>query len=201
MPDIDENAVFINMPYENGKYEKIFISFISAILSIGRIPRCTIEIPEGGQGRLQRICDLLESCRVSIHDLSYVTTPVRFNMPFELGLACAISKYIGPHDYILLDTEPYRLDRYLSDAKGRDPYIYKGTMFGAVHCVLEALSRENDQPEIPRVHRMAVDLWKIAEHVKLNNRMDSIFNRTGFHRVVSAGVELAVKRGFIPEGD
>ena len=201
MPEIDENAVFINIPYNKGKYERIFVSIIASVISIGRTPHCTVEIPEGGQGRLKRISELLESCRVSIHDLSYVSTPVRFNMPFELGLACALARYKGGHDYVLFDSEPYRLDRYLSDIKGRDSYTHKGTMFGAVQCVLDALSQPDVQPEIARVYRMAVDLWQIAKEIKNNNRIDKIFNRTAFSQIVSAGVEYAVARGFIPESD
>jgi len=199
VPTPDENAVFINIPYKKGKYERIFVSIIASIIAIGRKPHCTIEIPEGGQGRLERISELLESCRISIHDLSYIMTPVRFNMPFELGLACALARHRGQHDYVIFDSEPYRLDRYLSDIKGRDPYIHQGTMFGAVKCVLDALSRPELQPEINRVYKMAVDLFQDAKIIKSNNRMDTIFNRTAFHRIVLVGVDYAVQRGFIPE--
>ena len=198
---VNENAVFINMPYAAGKYERLFVSYIAAIISIGRTPRCTIEFAERGQGRLQRICDMLENCRVSVHDLSFITTPVRFNMPFELGLACAISKYRGPHDYILLDSEIYRLDRHLSDTKGCDPYIHNGTMFGVVKCILDALGQPEGHPEVTRVHKMAKDLLQIAKQIKKKNRITHIFTRSLFHQLVIAGVELSVQRGFIPAND
>ena len=201
MPEIDENAVFINIPYKKGKYERIFVSIVASIIAIGRTPHCTVEIPEDGTGRLERISELLESCRVSIHDLSYVATPVRFNMPFELGLACALARYKGSHDYVIFDSEAYRLDKLLSDIKGRDSYIHNGKMFGAVQCVLDVLSRPEGQPEVKRVYRMAVDLWQVAKEIKNNNRSNTIFNRTAFNTLVSAGVEIAVTRGFIPESD
>ncbi len=200
MPTPDENAVFINCPYDKG-YERIFVSIVAALISIGRTPRCTLEIPEGGQGRLTRIQELLESCRVSIHDLSRVRTPVRFNMPFELGLACALDRHKGPHTYILFEKEPYRLDKTLSDIKGRDPYIHEGTMKGAVQCVFEALGREQGQPQIPRVYKFAVELWQVAKEIKESNQFDLMFNRTTYYQLIPAGVEYAVKRGFISNND
>jgi len=200
VPIPDENSVFINIPYDKS-YEHIFVSIIAALISIGRMPRCTLEIAEGGQGRLTRIHDLLESCRVSIHDLSCVKTPVRFNMPFELGLACALDRFNGPHSYILLEKKNYRLDKTLSDIKGRDPYIYGGSMLKVVQCVLDALGKKEGQPEMTRVRKLAVDLWQIAKEIKKNNKVETIFNRTSYYRLISVGVEYAVKRGFIPESN
>lgn len=198
MPQPDEHSVFINIPYDKG-YERILVTIVAALICIGRKPRCTLEIPEGGEGRLNRIHDLLESCRVSIHDLSMVGTPVRFNMPFELGLACALNKHNGPHTFILFEKKKYRLDRTLSDIKGCDPYIHKGTMLGVVHGVLESLASEDNQPEPTRVHRLAIDLWQTAKDLKKRNRKATIFNRTLFSQIVAAGTVYAVQREFIPE--
>ena len=198
MDQPDENAVFINMPYDNG-YERIFISIIAALISIGRTPRCTLEIAERGQGRIERIHSLIESCRVSIHDLSCLKQPVRFNMPFELGLACALSRLRGNHSYIILERMPYRIDKTLSDIKGCDPYIYKGSMKGAVHCVIDALGKDGQQADLNRVHRLSIDLWKIAEKIKTKHKIETVFNRTAYHLIVAAGVQYAVDRKFIPE--
>lgn len=49
-----------------------------------------MELPELGQGRLHRLLGLIESCPVSINDLSRVNALVRFNMPFELGIVVAM---------------------------------------------------------------------------------------------------------------
>ena len=56
------------------------------LVFLGQKPRCVLEIREQGDGRLARILDLIRACRISVHDLSRVTTPVRFNMPFEPGI-------------------------------------------------------------------------------------------------------------------
>ena len=196
----DEHSVFINIPYDKG-YERIFVAIVASLISIGRKPRCTLEIPEGGQGRLNRIHDLLESCRVSIHDLSSVGQPARFNMPFELGLACALDRHKGPHTFLLFERQKYRLDRTLSDVKGRDPYIHNGSILSVVHGVLEALASRNTNLEPTRVHRLAIDLWQTANDLKKVNRKKTVFNRTVFYQLVSAGLEYAVKRGFVPESN
>jgi len=58
--------------------------------------------PYGGARRLDRIFDLIKSCRYSFHDLSRVELDVRglasprFNLPFELGLAVACDKQRRP---------------------------------------------------------------------------------------------------------
>ncbi len=164
-PNLTSIAFFINIPYDKG-YERVFVSIVAALISIGRTPHCTLEIPEGGQGRLKRIHNLLESCRVSIHDLSRVGLPVRFNMPFEMGLACALNRHKGPHTFILLEKKKHRLDRTLSDIKGIDPYIHNGSMLSVVLRVLEALASANTQPKPTEVHRLAIDLWQIANDLK-----------------------------------
>ena len=87
-------GVFLNVPFDIG-YERLFVALISALVSLGRVPRCVLEIPEQGIGRLSRIFRLVRTCPVSVHDLSRVGQPVRFNMPFELGLAVALYRMEG----------------------------------------------------------------------------------------------------------
>jgi hypothetical protein len=195
--NIENQGVFINIPYEKS-YERIFVATVASLISIGKTPRCTLEIPETGEGRLKRILDLIKSCYASIHELSRVGQPVRFNMPFELGLACAISRSgEGTHTFILFEKKPYRLDKTLSDIKGYDPYIHNGNMKGAVYCVLDSLGCQNNTPKPSKVFRFSTDLWQSVIQLKKENGMPIIFNRTLFLQLVSIGLELAVTRGFI----
>lgn len=85
----DPQGVFLNVPYDTG-YQPLFVTLVTSLVCLGQKPRSVIEIREQGDGRLRRIFDLMRACRVSIHDLSRVGRPARFNMPFELGLACAL---------------------------------------------------------------------------------------------------------------
>jgi hypothetical protein len=96
-PEYSEKAVFLNIPYDD-RFRRLYLAYITGLIHLGLDPRATIEIP-GGRNRLDKILDLIRSCRYSIHDLSRVeldrkppfSTP-RFNMPFELGLAVASAK-------------------------------------------------------------------------------------------------------------
>jgi hypothetical protein len=85
----DPEGVFINAPFD-AAYEPLFITLVGMLVFLGQKPRCVLEIREQGDGRLARILELVRACRISVHDLSRVSTPVRFNMPFELGIACAL---------------------------------------------------------------------------------------------------------------
>jgi hypothetical protein len=126
VPSIEERGVFLNVPFDLS-YQPLFLAIITTLISIGYYPRCVLEIAETGQGRLHRIIKHLESCKFSIHDLSRVSTPPRYNMPFELGLAYSIRKYsVQPSQYcfIILESKPHRFIKTLSDMSAYDPHIH-----------------------------------------------------------------------------
>ncbi len=196
MVKVDEQSVFLNVPFDKG-FERLFVSLVAAIVAIGRTPRCVLEIPERGQGRLNRIKGLIQKCRVSIHDLSRVGTPVRFNMPFELGLACNLDIMGGNHDFIILEKKPYRLDKTLSDLKGCDPFIHSNSPKGIINCVLDSLSSPSGDPEITQVYRLDKDLWKVAKELKKDSNKNTLFARIVFHKLTSAALELSVDQGLL----
>jgi hypothetical protein len=134
----DANAVFLNVPFD-ASYERQFIALIASIVAIGRTPHCVLEVADHGIGRLARIVELMRTCALSIHDLSRVGTPARFNMPFELGLACALYHVDRGHAFIVMEREHYRIQRILSDINGYDPHIHGGSPTGVVTRVLDAL--------------------------------------------------------------
>src|SRR5438270_5006301 len=114
-------------------------------------PRVALEIA-GNRRRLDRIFDLLRSCRFSIHDLSKVQLDrkkpcaPRFNMPFELGLAVAWGKMKGAHTSFVMESMDCRLEKSLSDLNGIDPYIHGGTVDGVFREMCKAFARRNRQP-------------------------------------------------------
>ena len=69
-PELPNKTVFLNIPYDVG-FGRLYLAYITGLIHIGLTPRATIEIP-GGQNRLDKILDLIRSCRYSIHDLSRV---------------------------------------------------------------------------------------------------------------------------------
>ncbi|HEU4886596.1 MAG TPA: hypothetical protein VFV49_01835 [Thermoanaerobaculia bacterium] len=135
------------------------MTLVAGLIFLGQDPHCVLEVREKGDGRLIRIVELMRSCRVSIHDLSRTGTPVRFNMPFELGLAAAL-KIADPNAYevLVLESRPYRLDKTLSDYKGRDPLIHHGTSDGMIACLLDAFVTE--VPDAAKEFRAAARLLR-----------------------------------------
>jgi hypothetical protein len=184
--------VFLNVPFDAG-YERLFVALIAAIVGLGRTPRCVLEIAETGQGRLTRLLQILGECGVSIHDLSRVGTPVRFNMPFELGLACAVSELNRHrHHYVLLERQRHRLTRTLSDLNGRDPYVHEGSPRQVVVRILDVLKSTNGESDITSILKLDRELCRATRLLKRQYRASTIFaSRSLFTAVVAAAATLA----------
>lgn len=180
--------VFLNVPYDRS-YEKILLALTAALVALGRTPRLTFQVPETGDGRLSRIFKLLKSCPASIHDLSAVGMPVRFNMPFELGLACAIREQTGQHNFLVLEKQPHRLQKHLSDLGGVDPKIHHGTVRGAIRAVLDVLSKPGENPSLTEIMRGYRRLSKRVPLLKKRHDTKSLFNTRIFGELVALGSE------------
>ena len=189
-------SVFRNVPFDED-YETLFVALICALVALGRIPRCVLELPETGQGRLVRILQLIKSCPVSIHDLSRVELPARFNMPFELGIAVALSRFNRKHKFIVLEKQRYRLDKTLSDLKAIDPVIHGATVPGVISCVLSSLGRPAGNPPVETVTRIHRQLWKAVTPLKQTHRRLNIYSRTIFGELVAGAFLLAKKYNLI----
>ena len=183
---VDQAQVFLNVPY-NRSYERTLVALTAALVALRRVPRLTFQIPDGGQGRLRRILDLLQSCRVSIHDLSAVGQPVRFNMPFELGLACAIKEQSGQHDFLVLEKKPHRLHRHLSDLGGIDPKIHFGTARGAISAVLDVLERPEGNPSAAHVMRLYRRMMRLVPALKAQHGNRDLFSTRVYGQLVASG--------------
>jgi len=199
IPLPDEKAVFLNVPFDTS-YEPLFLAAIAALISIGRVPRCVLEIPDSGQGRLRRIMGLIETCRVSLHDLSRVGGPARFNMPFELGLAYSLRLHRpGPrrHLVVLLEAQHHRLGRTLSDLAGHDPGIHGGRARGMVSAVLDNLGTPAAGPYPDQVYLIWRRLMRVARELRRRDHARTLFSRGVFLRTVAAATELAADAGLI----
>lgn len=169
---------------------------ISAIVAIGRTPRCVLEVPEQGDGRLTRLLNLMRSCSVSLHDLSRVGLPVRFNMPFELGIAFALRRIEG-HKFVLLEAKRHRLQRTLSDLNGFDPGIHGRTSVGMISCILSSLGKPGRNPDLHQIQGIRRKLWKTVPFIKRNHRRTNIYSRAVFEEIVQAAILLARNEGLI----
>ena len=189
--------VFINCPFDQS-YSKLFLSQIAALVCLSRTPRCALEIPDDGRGRLQKLFKLIRGCDASVHDLSRVGTPVRFNMPFELGLACAISNELGDkHAFCVLEKVPNRLDRTLSDLKFLDPIIHGGSHIRLINGFVDAFPVQRRIIDPSQIHAVAALLFEKVEVYRRKNRISSQFTRRIFEFSVAMAAALAAARKLI----
>ena len=144
------DSVFINCPFDQ-EYWPLFEAMVFCVVDCGFVPRCALEEPDSGEARVRRIHRLIETSRYSIHDISRVElTPdlPRFNMPFELGLdlGCRSSGTASAKHKrcLILDSEPYRYQRLLSDIAGQDIRAHSNSpdqVIGAIRNWLRSASR------------------------------------------------------------
>lgn len=118
--------MFINCPFD-AAYWPLFEALVFCTVDCGFVPRCALEGPDSGEARVRRIHRLIETSQYSIHDISRVElTPdlPRFNMPFELGLDLGCRAFgrarAKRKRCLVIDSEPYRYQRLLSDIAGQD---------------------------------------------------------------------------------
>jgi hypothetical protein len=186
-PEIDEQAVFLNFPF-NRSYEPVFLGIVAGLVSLQLKPRCVIEIPDLGQGRMDRLYQLIASCRTSIHDLSCVGLPVRFNMPFELGIAYALKQKNDAYQFVIFERKRYRFERTLTDLKMIDAKIHGGSGLKALRCVYECF--------VPPGRSAPSDLGRkiyarLVRSRNSNRASRDMFNRTSFDEIISIASLLA----------
>src|SRR5689334_11199778 len=120
--------VFLNTPFDP-VFHPIFDAIVFAIIRSGFRPRCALEANDSSENRLTKIQSIIEQSRYGVHDLSRTESdgspPLpRFNMPLELGLFLGAKRYGAPPQNrkraLVLDVEPYRYQRFISDIAGQD---------------------------------------------------------------------------------
>ena len=140
--DFDRN-VFINCPFD-GEYEHILQALLFCLVRFGLKPRIATERSDAGESRIEKILELIESSRYSIHDLSRcrareVGEHYRLNMPFELGIDFGCRNYGGEplsrKVILILEEEPYRYQAAISDLAGSDIEAHGGSYETAVRKV------------------------------------------------------------------
>lgn len=185
----NDDSVFLNVPYD-GSFGPQFLAYICGICSFGLVPRVTLEI-QGGTRRLDRIVELIGSCRYSIHDLSWVVldptpppTP-RFNMPFELGL-CVLHSMLNEdrHTWFLFESTPWRIQKSLSDLNGTDPYIHGDSPDGIFRELAKAFVRTGRQPSVAQMRGIYDTLSATLPRILTDAAATDVFNARAFSDVV-----------------
>ena len=202
MPPLpDPKGVFLNVPYDE-EFSSLYVAYIVGICQLGLAPHLASEIP-GGDRRLDRIFQLIQSCHYSIHDLSRVELNVapsatpRFNMPLELGMTITW-QLLNPdqHTWFVCESEPYRIQRSASDLNGTDPYIHGGTVEGIFRELCNAFPRDR-APSVPQM---------LTVYGLVDSALNSIFKKNGTRNRYARSVfldlcSLSVSLGtFYPPG-
>jgi len=141
----------------------------------------------------------MRACSVSIHDLSRVGLPVRFNMPFELGIAFALSRVQKGHSFVMLEAKRHRLIKTLSDVNGIDPGIHGATVRGLNSCVLSSLGKPQGTPSPAAVSRIYRDLSKTVPVFKSHHGRSTIYSRDIFNKLVEVAIRLTEKEGLVAQ--
>lgn len=152
-----DTAVFINCPFDS-EYHAIFDAVVFAVLDCGFRPRCALEVVDSGQVRLDKIVGIIRGSRFGVHDLSRTELDAehrlpRFNMPFELGLFLAAQRFGGGKQRrkvsLILDRDPYRYQRFLSDIAGQDIRSHESDPRRAISVVRDWLRSHMPGRSIP----------------------------------------------------
>lgn len=135
--------VFVNCPFDS-EYSIIFEAIVFAIYAVGFRPRSARELDDAGQARIEKLYGIIRQCRYGIHDISRTQLdPInqlpRFNMPLELGMFLGAKRF-GAADQklkrcLILDVEPYRYQRFISDLAGMDISDHGGSAHRAIERV------------------------------------------------------------------
>ena len=141
-PDFDRN-VFVNCPFDR-EYEPILQAILFCLMRLGLNPRIATERSDAGEPRIEKILELIQSSRFSIHDLSRCQARqagehYRLNMPFELGIDFGCRRYGGKpfagKRFLILEEQPYRYQASISDLAGSDIEAHEGEYSTAVRKV------------------------------------------------------------------
>jgi hypothetical protein len=149
-------AVFINCPFDRD-YQPLLRAICFTILACGYAPRCALDFSDSGAVRFQQIVKLITQCGLSIHDISRVELDTgsrlpRFNMPLELGADLGL-RLAGPakqrgRKTLVLDAEPHRYDKTLSDISGMDIEAHGNDVTKVIKHVRDWLNAHRGQKTI-----------------------------------------------------
>jgi hypothetical protein len=139
---------------------------------------------DAAETRIDKLYRIIEQSRFGIHDLSRTELDPdhglpRFNMPLELGIFLGAKRF-GEDDQkqkraIVLDTEKYRYQKFISDLAGVDITDHGGDprrMIGCVRDFLVASSRRRTIPTtlfvLDSYDRFLAGLTAIADNAGLD---------------------------------
>jgi hypothetical protein len=194
-PRVDPNSVFLNVPYD-AAFKATYLAYLSGLVALGLSPKATLAIP-GGVARLDRIFNLIQSCRYSLHDLSRVEldssdppTP-RFNMPMELGMSIVWAK-LNPnrHTWFVFESVERRAQKSISDLNGTDCNIHGGDEEGVMRELCNAFVRRSNRATVPQMLDLHARVKRGLPKLMLRAGATSVFEARIFDDILLLATEL-----------
>ena len=152
-----EYGVFINCPLDD-PYRHLFEAIVFAVHDCGYVARCALEVDDASEVRIEKITKIIASCKFGVHDISRTELDVgtslpRFNMPLELGLFLGAKRFGRAEQKLktclVLDTERYGYQKFISDIAGQDIAAHASDPMRAIKVVRDWLS--NSTPRSIRI--------------------------------------------------
>ena len=183
MPASPSASVFINCPFDE-QYQPLFEAIVFCVAACGFVPRCTLELTDAGEVRIENIYRLIAQCNHGIHDISRTEVGdqpsqlPRFNMPLELGIFLGAKRFGGRSSRkrcLILDRARYRYKRFISDIGGQDIKAHNKSPATAIRHVRDWLQSAPGKAGIPggatiwkKYGRFRRELPVIAEEAQLD---------------------------------
>jgi hypothetical protein len=183
MPAAPSAGVFINCPFDK-QYQPIFDAIVFCVVACGFEPRCTLELTDAGEVRIENIYRLIAQCNHSIQDISRTEVEdqpfrlPRFNMPLELGIFLGAKRFgrrSSRKRCLIMDRAPYRYKRFISDIGGQDIKAHCTRPVNAIRHVRDWLQSAPGKAAIPGgtkiwqdYQRFRRELPVIAEEAQLD---------------------------------
>lgn len=151
-----ERNVFINCPFDE-QYKDLFNAIVFTVQIAGFIPRCARESSNAGETRLHKLMTIISECKYGVHDLSRTELNEnglpRFNMPLELGLDLGCKRFGSTlqkqKKLLVMDTDQFRYQQFISDIAGQDIEPHSGSIDLIIRNVRNWLSTESGETSIP----------------------------------------------------
>ena len=183
MPASPSASVFINCPFDQ-QYQPLFEAIVFCVVACGFVPRCTLDLTDAGEVRIENIYRLIAQCNHGIHDISRTEVAgqpyrlPRFNMPLELGIFLGAKRFgarTAKKRCLIMDREPYRYKRFISDIGGQDIKAHGRSGVKAIRHVRDWLQSVPGKAAIPGGMKIRQDYQRfrrelpvIAEEAQLN---------------------------------
>ena len=147
-----QRNVFINCPFDS-QYDGLLNAVNFTVQKCGFLLRCAKEFEGSSNIRISNIIRLINESKYAIHDLSRVTVDVgelpRFNMPLELGIFIGCKEFgVKRHrekEYLILESERFRYQKFISDVSGQDIQAHEDKVENAVKHVRNWLASKSGE--------------------------------------------------------